>query len=60
MDVDPVIVAIDDNECGAWSFVAYDFDGNCYVDLADFVKILEEWLVCTMPNVPGSTCVDTR
>ncbi len=60
VDVDPVIVAIDDNECGAWSFAAYDFDGNCFIDLGDFVKILEEWLVCTMPNVPGSTCVDTR
>ncbi len=59
-DIPEVDVTILENECGVWSFVAYDFDENCYVDLADAVKILEEWLMCSMPNDALDICVDTR
>ncbi len=54
-----VIVSIGENECGAWSFKAYDFDENCYVDMGDLAMILDEWLTCTTPNVIGSGCVET-
>ncbi len=60
VQADPVEVTItDENECGAWSFEAYDFNLNCVVDLADLVELVNAWLTCTMPNIAGSGCVET-
>ena len=59
VQADPVEVSIIENECGAWSFEAYDFNQDCVVDIADLVDIVDVWLTCTMPNIAGSGCVET-
>lgn len=38
---------------GGW--LSGDFSGNCYVDLADFALIAENWLLCNTPQ--GSGCI---
>ena len=58
VQADPVEVSITENECGAWLFKAYDFNQNCFVDIADLADIVDAWLTCTWPNIPGSGCVD--
>ena len=49
---------IHDNECGAWSTLWADFNGDCIVNLQDFALFCQEWMKCTRPNDPG--CVDLR
>ncbi len=58
LPVSDVVVAIDEDECGAWGFQTYDFNTDCYVDLGDLNLIALEWLTCSTPNT--GTCVDPR
>lgn len=58
LSVADVVVAIDEDECGAWGFQAYDLNTDCYVDLGDLNLIALEWLVCSTPNT--GYCVDPR
>ncbi len=55
LPVADVIVSVSENDCGAWSFATYDLNADCYVDMGDLAKLVEEWLTCTMPNVSGCT-----
>ncbi len=60
VQADSVEVSIIENDCGAWSFEVHDFNQDCVVDLGDLVELVNAWLTCTRPNIPGSGCVDTR
>ncbi len=53
--VPDVIVSVGENECGAWSFNAYDFNSDCYVNLGDLALLVADWLTCTKPNF--SDCI---
>lgn len=53
-----IVVAVDDNECGAWGYHDLDFDKDCRVGLSDFVMFAEAWLTCTQPY--GEGCDDLR
>ena len=53
LPADSVIVAIADNECGAWDFQSMDFNEDCFVGLEDFALFALDWLNCTKPNTPG-------
>ncbi len=57
VSVADVIVNVAENECGAWSFSAYDVNTDCFVGLADLAMFLDEYLTCTTPNISG--CVET-
>ena len=62
MAVDNVNVKIAENDCGAWGYLAGDYNYDCGVDLGDFatissfgelVKVAEDWLDCSWPNIGG-------
>ena len=55
LTVADVIVSVVDNDCGLWSFKTYDFDEDCYVGIGDLAMLLDEYLLCTLPNVSGCT-----
>ena len=48
--------AIAENDCGAWGYLAGDFDENCSVGLEDLAIVFGDWLDCTLPNIPGMEC----
>ncbi len=53
LPADSAMVAIADNECGAWDFQSMDFNEDCFVGLEDFALFALDWLTCTKPNTPG-------
>lgn len=55
LQVDPVIVKIADNECGAWGYAAGDFNMDCGVDLDDFAAFAAGWLDCSDPDLANCT-----
>ena len=56
LEVDPVVVTVIDNECGAWGYAAGDFSTDCVVDFYDFVTFAEGWLDCSDPD--DANCTD--
>ena len=50
LEVDPVIVKVADNECGAWGYAAGDFNMDCFVDFPDYAKFAMRWLDCSDPD----------
>ena len=58
LEVEPVIVTVLENECGAGGYAVTDFNLNCVTDIGDLIQALEEWLVCTLVNQAG--CIDIR
>ncbi len=55
LDVEPVLVLVADNECGAWGYARGDFNIDCLVDLSDLVKFTEGWLASSDPDEANST-----
>ncbi len=56
LEVEPVMVAVADNECGAWGYAAGDFSTDCVVDFYDFVTFAEGWMDCSDPD--DANCTD--
>jgi hypothetical protein len=48
--VEPVIVTVLDNECGAWGYAAADLNQDCRVNLLDLVIFATCWLDCSYPD----------
>lgn len=55
LDVDPVIVLVADNECGAWGYALGDFNIDCFIGLSDLVQFAEGWLSCSDPAQTNCT-----
>jgi hypothetical protein len=53
--VNPVVVTVLENECGAWGYAQGDFNGDCMVDFADFVYFAQGWLECSDSGQAGCT-----
>jgi hypothetical protein len=53
-----IVVRVEDNECGVWSYSVVDINKDCYVDLGDLATVAQSWLDCTQPY--GDGCVDLR
>jgi hypothetical protein len=50
LEVEPVIVFVADNECGAWGYALGDFNIDCRIDLSDLARFAEGWLACSDPD----------
>ncbi|MEN6385628.1 MAG: glycerophosphodiester phosphodiesterase family protein [Phycisphaerales bacterium] len=37
------------SECGDWGYAQMDFNKDCVVNIKDFAKFCEQWLVCSNP-----------
>lgn len=55
LEVEPVIVRVAENECGAWGYAAGDFSTDCIVDFYDFVRFAQGWLDCSEPGQVNCT-----
>jgi phenylpyruvate tautomerase PptA (4-oxalocrotonate tautomerase family) len=53
LPITTIEVVIQDNECGAWGFMAADLNRDCRVDLNDFAIMAGTWLRCTQPFDTG-------
>ncbi len=44
--INSVAVAVYDNEliCGDWGYLEADVDRNCYVDILDFIALVDKWM----------------
>jgi hypothetical protein len=56
--IDNIEITYYEDVCGAWGFSDYDFNYDCYVDLADFAYFANTWLDCTDPTV--AECVQAN
>lgn len=54
--VEPVIVRVADNECGAWGYAPADLETDCVVDLHDLARFVEGWMACSDPDL--ATCTN--
>lgn len=55
LEVDPVVVTVLENECGAWGYAPADFFTDCVVDVHDIARFAEGWLDCSSPNETDCT-----
>lgn len=53
LTVPPVIVTIEDNDCGAWGYDPMDLNKDCRVNLQDIALFAVEFLECTLPYQTG-------
>lgn len=53
LEVEPVIVTLLDDECGALGYAVSDFTLDCVIDMEDLVYLAEDWLACTVPGQDG-------
>ena len=51
--IDNIEITYYEDVCGAWGYSDYDFNFDCYVDIADFAYFANTWLDCTDPSVEG-------
>lgn len=56
LQVEPVVVTILENECGAWGYAVSDFTLDCTIDIRDLVQFAVGWLNCSFPD--GIGCSD--
>lgn len=48
--VEPVVVTVLDNECGAWGYAVTDFNQDCRVSLPDMAVFASHWMDCSDPD----------
>ena len=53
--IEPVIVRVADNECGAWGYAPADLETDCVVDLHDLARFVEGWIACSDPDIAACT-----
>ncbi len=58
LQIEPVIVSVLDNECGAWRYAISDLNRDCVIDINDLRQFAEDWLSCSHPEQSG--CSDYR
>ncbi|AQT69109.1 Arabinoxylan arabinofuranohydrolase precursor [Anaerohalosphaera lusitana] len=51
--IDPVMVTVADNECGAWGYASGDFNRDCVVDINDLAEMAQYWLTCSEQGQSG-------
>ncbi len=48
-----VDVTILENDCGAWGYFTGDINHDCIVNIADFARLVNDWLTCSQPGIEG-------
>jgi len=57
-DLDAQICTLNETDCGYWGYLPADLNEDCFVNQADLMIFIDQWLTCTDPS--GAGCIQVN